>query len=89
MDPVRPEEKRPTRQFRKYKAAARLSPDELRRQNDVLQSARQHFVDAAPMIAFLNNRHPQLDGGQPLHLAVQSDDGLMRVKRLLQPHYKF
>lgn len=35
------------------------------------------------MIAFLNASNDQLDGGQPLHLAVQSDEGLMRVERLL------
>jgi hypothetical protein len=35
------------------------------------------------MIAFLNTRHEALQG-QPLHLAIESDEGLGRVERLLQ-----
>ncbi|HEX6072950.1 MAG TPA: hypothetical protein VFY95_08080 [Sphingomicrobium sp.] len=35
------------------------------------------------MIAFLNTRHDALDA-QPLHLAIESDEGLMRVERLLE-----
>jgi len=35
------------------------------------------------MIAFLNSRHDALEG-QPLHLAIESDDGLARVELLLQ-----
>ena len=36
------------------------------------------------MIAFLNTHHEALNG-QPLHLAIESDEGLERVQRLLQP----
>lgn len=35
------------------------------------------------MIAFLNTRHDELEA-RPLSLAIQSDDGLARVERLLQ-----
>jgi hypothetical protein len=34
------------------------------------------------VIAFLNTHHESL-GGQPLHVAIHSDDGLLRVERLL------
>jgi hypothetical protein len=49
----------------------------------VLGSAWRHFGEPGPVIAFLNTRHGQLDG-QPLHLALESDEGLMRVERLLE-----
>ena len=78
-----PVDARPTKRFRKFDAKARLSRDQSRRQNDVLQSAWRHFGVTGPMIAFLNAGNEQLDGGQPLHLAVQSDEGLKRVERLL------
>jgi hypothetical protein len=72
---------RRTRVFRK--STPRPSPEQMRRQNDVLQSAWRHFGEAAPVIAFLNTRHDALDG-QPLHLALESPEGLIRVERLLQ-----
>jgi len=34
------------------------------------------------VIAFLNSHNERL-GGQPLHLALQSDEGLLRVEDLL------
>ena len=71
-----------TMAFRKRSAVPRPSPEQMRRQNDVLQSAWRHFGEAGPVIAFLNTRHDQLDG-QPLHLAVQSAEGLLRVEQLL------
>jgi hypothetical protein len=73
---------RHTRSFRRYDSP-RLSPDQLRRQSNVLGSAWRHFGEPGPVIAFLNTRHGQLDG-QPLHLALESDEGLMRVERLLE-----
>ena len=59
------------------------SREQVHRQNDVLQSAWRHFGQPGLVIAFLNTRHEQLDG-QPLHLAVESAEGLMRVERLLE-----
>jgi hypothetical protein len=38
--------------------------------------------EAGPVIAFLNAHHESL-GGQPLHIALDSEEGLLRVERLL------
>ena len=78
-----PVERKPTRQFRKASSTPRLTREQMRRQNDILQSAWRHFGVSEPMIAFLNARNDRLNGGQPLHLAVQSDEGLLQVERLL------
>jgi Protein of unknown function (DUF2384) len=59
------------------------TPDQSRRQSELVQAAWRHFREPAPMIAFLNSRHDALEG-QPLHLAIESDEGLARVERLLQ-----
>jgi hypothetical protein len=48
----------------------------------VIRAAWRHFDEPGPVIAFLNTRHDALDG-QPLRLAIDSDEGLERVKRLL------
>ena len=69
--------------FRKRRNAPVPTPDQSRRQSDLVQAAWHHFREAAPMIAFLNSRHDALEG-QPLHLAIESDEGLARVERLLQ-----
>jgi hypothetical protein len=69
--------------FRKRRNAPVPTPDQSRRQSDLVQAAWRHFHETAPMIAFLNSRHEALQG-QPLHLAIESDEGLGRVERLLQ-----
>jgi hypothetical protein len=69
--------------YRKRSYASPPTPDQSRRQSDLVQAAWRHFREAAPMIAFLNSRHDALEG-QPLHLAIESDEGLARVERLLQ-----
>jgi hypothetical protein len=77
---------RPRRQsiaFRKRRNAPVSTPDQSRRQSELVQAAWRHYREAAPMIAFLNTRHEALQG-QPLHLAIESDDGLARVQRLLE-----
>jgi hypothetical protein len=56
--------------------------EQSRRQSQLMQSAWRHFGDAAPVIAFLNTRHDALDA-LPLHLAIESDEGLERVEGLL------
>ncbi len=78
--PAQPE--RITRSFRKYAPAVRLSPDQLRRQDAVLQSAWRNLSKAGAVIAFLNSHNDSL-GAQPLHLALDSDEGLLRVETLL------
>lgn len=50
---------------------------------ELVQSAWRHFREAAPMIAFLNTHHRELEA-QPLSFAIESDDGLARVEQLLQ-----
>ena len=72
-----------TKIFRRYRDAARLTPEQTRRQSDVLRSAWRHFGAPGPVIAFLNAQHDQLKD-QPLRLAVESDEGLMRVETILE-----
>ena len=72
-----------TKIFRRRSDAPRLTPEQTRRQSDVLRCAWLHFGEPGPVIAFLNAQHGQLCG-QPLHLAVESDEGLMRVERVLE-----
>ena len=69
--------------FRKRRFVSPQAPDQARRQAELVQSAWRHFREAAPMIAFLNTHHSELEA-QPLSLAIESDDGLARVKQLLQ-----
>ena len=73
---------RRTRSFRKYAPAIKHSPEQLRRQNDVLRYTWQKLREPGPVIAFLNTHHEHL-GGQPLQIAMHSDDGLSRVEQLL------
>jgi hypothetical protein len=64
----------------------RYSPmpvEESRRQSLAVQAAWRHFGEPGPVIAFLNTRHEAVDA-RPLHLAIQSDEGLQRVERLLK-----
>jgi hypothetical protein len=68
--------------FRKRRNSPLPTPEQSRRQSVLIQSAWRHFGEPAPMIAFLNTRHSTLEG-QPLQLAIDSDDGLERVERLL------
>ena len=82
-EPAADPHKGKTMTFRKRSYVPKPTPEQARRQNHVLQSAWRHFRDAEPVIAFLNTRHHLLDA-QPLHLAIQSDDGLERVERLLE-----
>jgi len=78
-----PEQFRQTRSFRRHRDITPLTPEQLRRQSDVLTYAWRHFGEAASVIAFLNTPNDQLEG-RPLHLALESVKGLMRVERLLQ-----
>ena len=52
-----------------------MAPEQSRRQSQLVQSAWRHFGGAGPVIAFLNTRHDALEA-QPLHLAIESDEGL-------------
>jgi hypothetical protein len=69
--------------FRKNCRTAVPTPEQSRRQASVVQSAWRHFGEPGPVIAFLNTLHPVVEG-QPLHLAIESDEGLARVEALLK-----
>lgn len=69
--------------FRKNSRLALSTPEQSRRQASVVQSAWRHFGEPGPVIAFLNTPHPGVEG-QPLHLAIESDEGLARVEALLK-----
>ena len=69
--------------FRRRRYVQAQTPDQSRRQSNLVQSAWRHFGEAAPMIAFLNTRNEALEA-LPLALALESDDGLERVQRLLK-----
>jgi hypothetical protein len=68
--------------FRRSNRFPLPTPDQSRRQTNVVQSAWRHFGEPGPVIAFLNTRHSALEA-QPLHLAIESDEGLERVQALL------
>jgi hypothetical protein len=72
-----------TMKFPKRRTAPLPTPEQSRRQADVVRFAWRHFGEAGPVIAFLNTLHNDLDG-QPLHLAIESDEGLERVESLLK-----
>jgi len=69
--------------FRKNSRIALPTPEQSRRQASVVQSAWRHFGEPGPVIAFLNTPHVSLEG-QPLYLAIQSDEGLALVEALLE-----
>lgn len=69
--------------FRKRRFVQAQTRDQSRRQSDLVQSAWRHFREAGPMIAFLNTRHEALEA-LPLSHAIESDEGLERVERLLR-----
>ena len=56
--------------------------DQLRRQDAVLRCAWTRLGQSGTVIAFLNTHNEHL-GDQPLRLAVESDEGLLRVEGLL------
>jgi hypothetical protein len=69
--------------FLKRSTAPLPTPEQSRRQADVVRFAWGHFGEAGPVIAFLNTLHDDL-AAQPLHLAIESDEGLERVEALLK-----
>jgi len=78
-----PEQFRQTRSFRRHRDVTPLTPEQLKRQSDVLTCAWRHFGEAASVIAFLNTPNDQVEG-RPLHVALESAEGLVRVEKLLQ-----
>ena len=66
--------------FRRRRPA--MPAEQSKRQSVLVESAWRHFRESAPMIAFLNSHHETL-GALPLHLAIESDEGLEQVQKLL------
>lgn len=66
--------------FRRRRPA--MPAEQSKRQSVLVESAWRHFRESAPMIAFLNTHHETL-GALPLHLAIESDEGLEQVQKLL------
>ena len=71
-----------TRRFRKYEPAVRFTPDQSRRQNVLLRGAWDSFKSKDAVIAFLNTYNADL-GGEPLAIALASDDGRRSGEQLL------
>jgi hypothetical protein len=69
--------------FNKRRRSPPMPAEQSLRQSQLVQSAWRHFGGAEPVIAFLNTRHDTLDA-LPLHLAIESDEGLERVEKLLR-----
>ena len=63
-------------------APSDLSPQQLDRRQRVLRAAQAAFVTPEASDSFLTNCHGEL-GGQPLDLAIMSDDGLSRVEKAI------
>lgn len=84
--PAEPKADRPavpwTKPFRRKPPSTLPTPDQLRRQDAVLRCAWRILGEAGPVITFLNS-HNELLCGQPLYLALESDEGLLRVEDLL------
>jgi len=69
--------------FRRNSRVALPTPEQSRGQASAVQSAWRPLGEPGPVIAFLNTPHPGVEG-QPLHLAIESDEGLARVEALLK-----
>jgi hypothetical protein len=84
--PPEPKAARPgtpwTKRFRRKAPSTLPTPDQLRRQDALLRSAWRSLGESGPVVAFLNTHNEHLDG-QPLLLALESDEGLLRVEGLL------
>jgi hypothetical protein len=71
-----------TKRFRRKTPSTLPTPDQLRRQDAVLQCAWRSLGKSGSVIAFLNTHNESL-GARPLYLALESDEGLQRVQGLL------
>lgn len=70
------------RPYPKRAPPSSLTPEQEKRQTGVLRAACQHLAPSGAAIAFLNAYNKNL-GGNPLQLALQSDEGLLRVEQHL------
>jgi len=84
--PAEPQAARPavvwTKRFRRKAPSTLPTPEQSRRQDAVLRCAWRALGESGPAVTFLNSHNERL-GGQPLYLALESDEGLLRVEGLL------
>ncbi len=71
-----------TRSFQKWRPRSTLSPEQSRRQSEVLRHAHQNLPSSEMIVAFLNSYNRRLEG-IPLQLALESDKGLSDVAEFL------
>ena len=84
-DTTKPEptpEARQTRTFRRSQPTVRFSPQQVNRQNDLIRCAWRNLATKDAVIAFLNTHSDEL-GGEPLSLAIASDQGLQDAEQML------
>jgi hypothetical protein len=75
-------ETRQTRTFRKHQPVVRFTPQQIGRQNELMRSAWQNLATKEAVIAFLNTHSDEL-GGEPLSLAIASEQGLRSAEEML------
>ena len=75
-------ETRQTRVFRKSQPIIRFTPQQVSRQNDLIRCAWQNLARKEAVIVFLNTHSDEL-GGEPLSLAIASEQGLRNAEQML------
>ena len=75
-------ETRQTRTFRKYQPTVRFTPEQVNRQNALIRYAWANLATKEAVIAFLNTHNEEL-GGEPLTLAIASEQGLRSAEEML------
>ena len=72
-----------TRTFRRSGPVVRFTRDQARRQNELIRGAWDSLKTKEAVIAFLNSHNDAL-GGEPLSLALGSEEGLLAAERALR-----
>ena len=75
-------ETRQTRTFRRSQPLVRFTPQQVNRQNALMRCAWANLASKEAVIAFLNTHSEEL-GGEPLTLAIASDQGLRSAEEML------
>lgn len=72
-----------TRTFRRSGPLVRFTPDQSRRQNELMRGAWEALKTKEAVIAFLNT-HDEALGGEPLRMALASEEGFRVAERALR-----
>jgi hypothetical protein len=75
-------ETRQTRTFRRSQPLVRFTPQQVNRQNALMRCAWANLASKEAVIAFLNTHSKEL-GGEPLTLAIASEEGFRSAEKLL------